>query len=141
MHVVRCFDDDNIIHVEGRIDPADDIVTIETELMLADLDSMERRIERLRKNAKKEKELLLQLDLAEKIITGLAEGIPARNIIETAEEQAMARQFFLLTSKPILFAANVAETDLPDGNDYTKKVAEIAAASGARAREVTQGDC
>ena len=132
VHVVRCFDDDNIIHVEGRIDPADDIVTIETELMLADLDSMERRIERLRKNAKKEKELLLQLDLAEKIITGLAEGIPARNIIETAEEQAMARQFFLLTSKPILFAANVAETDLPDGNDYTKKVAEIAAASGAK---------
>jgi len=132
VHVVRCFDDDNIIHVEGRIDPADDIITIETELMLADLDSMERRIERLRKNAKKEKELLLQLDLAEKIVAGLGEGIPARNIIESPEEQIMARQFFLLSSKPILFAANVAETDLPDGNDYTKKVAEIAAASGGK---------
>ncbi len=132
VHVVRCFDDDNIIHVEGRIDPADDIVTIETELMLADLDSMERRIERLRKNAKKEKELLLQLDLAEKIITGLSEGIPARTILETDEEKVMARQFFLLSSKPILFAANVAESDLPDGNDYSKKVAEVAEASGAK---------
>ena len=132
VHVVRCFDDDNIIHVEGRIDPADDIVTIETELMLADLDSMERRIERLRKNAKKEKELLLQLDLAEKIITGLSEGIPARTILETDEEKVMARQIFLLSSKPILFAANVAESDLPDGNDYSKKVAEVAEASGAK---------
>ena len=132
VHVVRCFDDDNIIHVEGRIDPADDIVTIETELMLADLDSMERRIERLRKNAKKEKDLLMQVDLAEKIISGLSDGIPARNIIETAEEKEMARQFFLLSSKPILFAANVAESDLPDGNDYSKKVAEVAAASGAK---------
>ena len=100
--------------------------------MLADLDSMERRIERLRKNAKKEKDLLMQVDLAEKIISGLSDGIPARNIIETAEEKEMARQFFLLSSKPILFAANVAESDLPDGNDYSKKVAEVAAASGAK---------
>ncbi len=132
VHVVRCFDDSNIIHVEGKIDPADDIATIETELMLADLDSMERRIEKLRKNARKEKELLQQVDLAERIIEGLSEGVPARNIIQTAEEQALARQFFLLTTKPILYAANVSESDLPDGNAYTRQVEEIAAGSGSK---------
>jgi len=132
VHVVRCFDDSNIIHVEGKIDPADDIATIETELMLADLDSMERRIDKLRKNARKEKELLQQVDLAERIIAGLSEGVPARNIIQTPEERALARQFFLLTIKPILYAANVSESDLPDGNAYTRQVEEIAAGSGSK---------
>jgi len=131
VHVVRCFDDSNIIHVEGKIDPADDIATIDTELMLADLDSMERRIEKLRKNARKEKDLLLQVELAERIITGLSEGVPARAIIQSPEEKELARQFFLLTSKPILYAANVGEADLPDGNAYTGRVAEIAAESGS----------
>jgi len=131
VHVVRCFDDSNIIHVEGKIDPADDIATIDTELMLADLDSMERRIEKLRKNARKEKELLLQVELAERIITGLSEGVPARAIIQGPEEKELARQFFLLTSKPILYAANVGEADLPAGNAYTERVAEIAASSGS----------
>jgi len=131
VHVVRCFDDSNIIHVEGRIDPADDIATIDTELMLADLDSMEKRIEKLRKNARKEKDLLLQVELAERIITGLSEGVPARAIIQSPEEKELARQFFLLTSKPILYAANVGETDLPGGNAYTERVEEIAAASGS----------
>ncbi len=131
VHVVRCFDDSNIIHVEGKIDPADDIATIDTELMLADLDSMERRIEKLRKNARKEKDLLLQVELAERIITGLSEGVPARAIIQSPEEKELARQFFLLTSKPILYAANVGEADLPGGNAYTERVAEIAAASGS----------
>ncbi|MBN1278160.1 MAG: redox-regulated ATPase YchF [Chlorobium sp.] len=132
VHVVRCFDDSNIIHVEGKIDPADDIATIETELMLADLDSMERRLEKLRKSARKEKDLLLLLDLAERIVTGLSEGVPARSIIQGDEEQSLARQFFLLTTKPILYAANVSEADLPDGNAYTEKVAEIAGQSGAK---------
>ncbi|NTW63195.1 MAG: redox-regulated ATPase YchF, partial [Chlorobiaceae bacterium] len=132
VHVVRCFDDSNIIHVEGKINPADDIATIETELMLADLDSMEKRIERLKKNSRKEKELIQLVDLAEKIIAGLAKGIPARSVIETPEEQETAKQFFLLTSKPILFAANVAEEDLLSGNDYTRTVAEIAAAAGSK---------
>ncbi|NTV99181.1 MAG: redox-regulated ATPase YchF, partial [Chlorobiaceae bacterium] len=132
VHVVRCFDDENIIHVEGKINPAADIETIETELMLADLESMERRIERLRKNSRKEKELQEQVELAEKIIKGLSEGIPVRKIVETPEEKETARQFFLLSSKPVLFAANVAESDLPQGNDYTKQVAEIAAESGSK---------
>jgi len=71
------------------------------------------------------------IDLAEKIIAGLGDGVPVRRITETDEEREMARQFFLLTSKPILYAANVAEGELPEGNDYSAKVAEIAAANGA----------
>ena len=131
IHVVRCFEDSDIVHVEGKIDPADDIATIETELMLADLDSMEKRMDKLRKNARKEKDQQTLVELAEKIISGLGDGVPVRRITETDEERDMARQFFLLTSKPILYAANVAESDLPDGNEYSAKVAEIAAANGA----------
>lgn len=131
IHVVRCFDDSNIVHVEGKVNPAGDIATIETELMLADLDSMERRIEKIRKNARKAKEFQLQVELAERIIGGLSEGIPARSLIEKPEERELARQFFLLSAKPILYAANIAETDLPDGNAYTAQVAERAAASGS----------
>lgn len=132
IHVVRCFDDPNIIHVEGKIDPAGDIATIETELMLADLDSMEKRIDKLRKGARKEKEQLQLLALAEKIIAGLGDGIPVRRILESDEERTIAKQFFLLTAKPELYAANVAENDLPDGNAYTAEVAGIAAASGSK---------
>ncbi|NTU92632.1 MAG: redox-regulated ATPase YchF [Chlorobiaceae bacterium] len=132
IHVVRCFDDPDIIHVEGKIDPAGDIATIETELMLADLDSMEKRLEKLRKGARKEKEQQLLADLAEKIVAGLGEGIPVRRILESDDEREMAKQFFLLTAKPELYAANVAEGDLPDGNDYTAMVAQIAAASGSK---------
>ncbi|NTU52507.1 MAG: redox-regulated ATPase YchF [Chlorobiaceae bacterium] len=132
IHVVRCFDDPNIIHVEGKIDPAGDIAIIETELMLADLDSMEKKMEKLRKGARKEKEQQLLVDLGEKIVTGLAEGIPVRRILNSDEEREMARSFFLLTAKPELYAANVAEDDLPNGNDYTAKVAEIAALSGSK---------
>jgi hypothetical protein len=130
--VVRCFDDPNIIHVEGKIDPAGDIATIETELMLADLDSMEKRMEKLRRGARKEKEQQMLVDLGEKIVSGLGEGIPVRRILETDDEREMAKQFFLLTAKPELYAANVAEGDLPDGNEHTRKVAEIAAATGSK---------
>lgn len=133
VHVVRCFEDENIIHVEGKIDPADDILTIETELMLADLESLERRLDRLRKNIRKEKELQGQLDLAEKLVEGLGKGVPVRKLLASPEEEIVARQFFLLTFKPVLYAANVAEGDLPDGNDHTRKVQAIAAESGASA--------
>jgi GTP-binding protein YchF len=132
IHVVRCFEDTNIMHVEGRIDPVEDIATIETELMLADLESMEKRMDKLRKNARKEKELQQALDLAEKIVAGLAEGTPARSILETGEERNMAKQFFLLTAKPVLYAANVAEGDLPDGNSFTSMVDGVAAESGSK---------
>jgi len=132
VHVVRCFEDNDIIHVHGKIDPADDIATIETELMLADLESMEKRMDKLRKNAKKDKELLPLVSLAEKIIKGLEEGIPARKIMETDEENELGRQFFLITAKPVLFAANVSENDLPDGNAHTEAVARIAAEADSK---------
>lgn len=132
VHVVRCFEDNDIIHVHGKIDPADDIATIETELMLADLESMEKRMDKLRKNAKKDKELLPLVSLAEKIIKGLEEGVPARKIMETDEENELGRQFFLITAKPVLFAANVSENDLPDGNTHTEAVARIAAEADSK---------
>lgn len=132
VHVVRCFEDTDVVHVHGKVDPADDIGTIETELMLADLDSMEKRLEKLKKNAKKEKELLPAVGLAEKIITGLGGGIPARSLMETEEEKALGKQFFLLSAKPVLYAANVSDDDLPDGNSFTAEVAEIAEKEGAK---------
>ena len=132
VHVVRCFEDSNVIHVHGRVDPADDIVTIETELVLADLESMEKRLDKLKKNARKEKELLPAVDLAEKLIKGLGEGLPARTLLETEEEKLLGKQFFLLSAKPVLYAANVSDSDLPDGNSFTAKVVEIAGKEGAK---------
>ncbi|MEC9487128.1 MAG: redox-regulated ATPase YchF [Prosthecochloris sp.] len=131
VHVVRCFEDSDVVHVHGKVDPADDISTIETELLLADLDSMEKRMDKLRKNAKKEKELMPAVELAEKLIKGLGDGIPARTILETDEEKELGKQFFLLSAKPVLFAANVSDNDLPDGNAYTEQVKKIAEDSGA----------
>ncbi|ASQ89911.1 redox-regulated ATPase YchF [Prosthecochloris sp. GSB1] len=132
IHVVRCFEDQNVIHVEGRVNPGDDISTIETELLLADLESMEKRIEKLRKNARKDKELQPLAELAEKVIAGLGDGIPARRIFETDREKDLGKQFFLLSAKPVLYAANVSENDLPDGNVLTASVAEIADKEGAK---------
>ncbi len=132
VHVVRCFEDTDVIHVHGKVDPADDILTIETELVLADLESMEKRLDKLKKNARKEKELLPVVDLAEKLIEGLGEGIPARTLLETDEEKLLGKQFFLLSAKPVLYAANVSDSDLPDGNSYTARVSEIAEKEGAK---------
>jgi ribosome-binding ATPase len=132
IHVVRCFEDPNIIHVEGRIDPEGDIATIETELMLADLDSMEKRMDKLRRGARKDKDQQQLVDLGEKILAGLGEGVPVRRILETDEEREVAKQFFLITAKPVLFAANVAETDLPGGNGHTATVERIAAENGSK---------
>ncbi|MCG8342777.1 MAG: redox-regulated ATPase YchF [Chlorobiales bacterium] len=132
VHVVRCFEDTDVIHVHGKVDPADDIATIETELILADLESMEKRLDKLKKNARKEKELLPAVALAEKLVKGLGEGIPARTLLETEKEKLLGKQFFLLSAKPVLYAANVSDSDLPDGNSFTSKVAEIAAEEGAK---------
>ncbi len=132
VHVVRCFEDTDVIHVHGKVDPADDILTIETELILADLESMEKRLEKLKKNARKEKELLPAVDLAEKLIEGLGKGMPARTLLETEEERLLGKQFFLLSAKPVLYAANVSDTDLPDGNSFTAQVAEIAGKEDAK---------
>ena len=116
-HVVRCFDDPNIIHVEGRVDPLDDLEIINTELALADLQSVEKRVERLRKTAKTNKDDKELLDFAEPIYELLAAGTPAR--LYTDGDPDLRRKAFknlaLLTAKPVIYVANVAEEDLPDG--------------------------
>ena len=127
VHVVRCFDDPNVVHVSGSVDPRRDIEIIETELLLKDLETVERRIERTEKAAKSgEKKLRDELAFYVRLRDHLAEGKPVRGFTVREEESAWLRSLFLLSAKPVLYAANVAEEDLPDGNDYVDVVREIA---------------
>ncbi|MFQ3597273.1 MAG: redox-regulated ATPase YchF [Chloroherpetonaceae bacterium] len=132
IHVIRCFDDSNIVHVDGSVNPERDIETIETELMLADLDSVEKRLPKLEKDAKKDAKLEPQVDLMRKVHSLLSDGKPARLAADSADEKAMLKSLFLLTSKPVLYAANVNEADVLTGNAYTKQVEEIASKEGAK---------
>jgi GTP-binding protein YchF len=131
-HVVRCFEDNDVTHVEGRIDPIADIDTIETELMLADLDSLEKRVDALTKKARgNDKEAKETLDLVESALTLLREGKPARLIERKAEQEKLFRSLGLLTAKPILYVCNVEEASAADGNAYSKQVEARAQAEGA----------
>ena len=133
-HVVRCFDDDNITHVEGRVDQLADIDTINLELVLADLESVNKRYTRVAKIAKtKDKDAVAELAVLDKIKPVLEEGISARSIEFTDEEQRIVKSLFLLTTKPVLYVANVAEEDVADyeTNDYVNKVKEFAASENA----------
>ncbi|MEM6381747.1 MAG: redox-regulated ATPase YchF [Pseudomonadota bacterium] len=134
VHVVRCFEDDDITHVDGKIDPLADIETIETELMLADLESLEKRVINTRKKASgKDKEALVVLPIMEAALTMLQQGKPARMVERTPEDEKAFRGLNLLTSKPILYVCNVEEDAAGDGNAYSAKVQDHAAATGARA--------
>lgn len=129
-HVVRCFDDDNITHVEGRVDPLADIDTINLELILADLDSVTKRHTRVAKIAKtKDKAAVAELAVLEKIKPVLEDGLSVRTITFTEEEQKLVNTFFLLTAKPVLYVANVSEDDLAavDDNAYVQQVRNFAA--------------
>src|SRR5829696_2678022 len=109
-HVVRCFQDDDVTHVEGRIDPVADIETIETELMLADLDSLERRVDALERRAKgNDKEAKEALDLINRTLVLLREGTPARVVERKPEEERAFRMLGLLSSKPVVYVCNVDE--------------------------------
>jgi GTP-binding protein YchF len=131
-HVVRCFEDSDVTHVEGRIDPLSDIATIETELMLADLESLERRVVSLEKRAKgADKEAKETLDLVNRCLAELREGRPARVAGVGPEEQRAFRTLGLLSSKPVLYVCNVEEASARDGNKYSALVAEQAAKEGA----------
>jgi GTP-binding protein YchF len=131
-YVLRCFEDDDITHVEGRIDPAADADTVETELMLADLESLERRHANLEKRAKgNDKEAKAQIVLIDKALELLREGKPARKAEIAAEDEAMWRSLQLLTAKPILYVCNVDEASAANGNAFSKIVEERAAAEGA----------
>jgi hypothetical protein len=130
IHVLRCFEDSDITHVHGKIDPVDDAEVIETELIIADLESVEKRIASLSKKAKSDKNLMQQVELLGKCQKVLEEGKPVRSMVtkENAKEIAYLQ---LLTSKPILYVCNVLEHEAVDGNEYSKLVAEKAAKEGA----------
>ncbi len=134
VHVLRCFEDDDITHVENRIDPVGDAETVETELMLADLESLEKRIQPLEKKAKGgEKEAKEQLALIERAIALLREGKPARNAELTPEERTPYRALNLMTAKPVLYVCNVEEGAAATGNKFSQAVEAKAKAEGAGA--------
>jgi GTP-binding protein YchF len=134
VHVVRCFESGDITHVEGRIDPVADIETIDTELMLADLDSLERRVGALEKKAKGgDKESQATVDLINRTLVLLREGKPARDVDVKPEEQKLFRTLGLLTSKPVLYVCNVEESAAATGNEFSQRVEERAKTEGAGA--------
>lgn len=132
--VVRCFEDENITHVSGKIDPIDDIETINVELILADLETVERRYDRSKKLAShKDKEAIQEFNVVKKLKEGLEAGIPARAVDLTEEEGKIAKQLHLLTAKPMLFVANVSEDEIADAenNEHVQRVKEYAAEEDA----------
>ncbi len=126
VHVVRCFDDPDIIHVNGSVDPVRDIGIINLELALADLEQVERRREKQKKLARTHKEAQAEVELLEQVAAELNQGRLVRHLGLTAEQQALLRPLDLLTAKPMIYAANVSETDLAQGNAWTQQVEALA---------------
>lgn len=134
IQVVRCFEDDNIIHVEGSVDPIRDIETIQIELALADLASLEKRREKANRSAKSgDKDAKRELEIIEKLLPVLEEGRPVRSASLTDDDKEIVKKWFLLTSKPTIYAANVDEGSLADpaSNPHVKRVMDFAAAENA----------
>jgi ribosome-binding ATPase len=131
-HVVRCFEDPDITHVANKIDPIADIETIETELMLADLESLERRVDALEKKIRgQDKEAKETLDLVNRALKLLRDGKPARFVERKPEEEKLFHSLGLLTSLPVLYVCNVEESAAASGNDYSRTVEQRAAEEGA----------
>ncbi|MBS0967217.1 redox-regulated ATPase YchF [Acetobacter okinawensis] len=131
IHVLRCFEDDDITHVEGGVDPVRDAEIIETELMLADLDSLEKRLPALEKRARnRDGEAVAQIEVMTPILAALRDGRPARTAIPAGEEETV-RRLQLMTSKPVLYVCNVDEDSASTGNAFSEKVKAKAAAEGA----------
>src|ERR1051325_4936034 len=131
-HILRWFDDDNVVHVEGSVDPIGDAETVETELMLADLDSLERREIALQKRVRGgEREAKALIEVIEPVLAGLRDGRPARLVDIPAERQRELKSLQLLSSKPILYIANVDENAAGTGNDWSERVAEYASGQGS----------
>lgn len=132
VHVVRCFEDTNIVHVEGSVDPIRDIETINLELIFSDLEVLDRRIDKTNKAARSgDKKAQEEIQFMERLKKHLEEGKPVRTLDVTADEQELIEQYFLLTSKPVLYAANLSEDDIVNGydsNPYLSKVIEYAKA-------------
>lgn len=134
VHVLRCFEDGDITHVDGSIDPLRDAETVETELMLADLESLEKRLAAGVKKARGgDKDAKAEIALMERVLEVLREGKPARTLaVAGAEEARRLAGLQLLTTKPVLFVCNVAEADAAEGNQWTRAVDDMAAACGAK---------
>ncbi len=134
IHVLRCFDDDNVTHVEASIDPVRDAETVETELMLADLESLEKRVEPLTKRVRgNDKDAAETLKLVERALALLREGQPARKLAVADDERRSFRMLQLLSAKPVLYVCNVDEVAAATGNAYATRVAAMAAEQGAEA--------
>lgn len=133
-HVVRCFDDDDVVHVHGSVDPVGDIDVVETELMLADLETVEKRLERAERAARTgDAEAKADRDVLTHLRDHLQAGHPERTFAAEADDRARYRDLGLVTSKPVVYVANVAESDLPHGNAHSDAVGKRAAAEDADA--------
>jgi hypothetical protein len=133
VHVVRCFDDDNVVHVDGSPDPIRDVETIEVELGLADIETVEKRIDRARKVARSgDKQAKLEVDFFEGLLSHISDGHPARTFEVPDAVSKAFRDCFLLTAKPILYVANVDDASLASGNDYSRALEEYAAKANAQ---------
>ncbi|HRC25812.1 MAG TPA: redox-regulated ATPase YchF [Alphaproteobacteria bacterium] len=127
IHVLRCFDDPDIVHVEGSVDPVRDAETVETELLIADLESVEKQIRTIEKKAKSgDKDSRIQLDLLDRVQKALADGRPARDIDLSEEERKPFRMLQLLSAKPVLYVCNVREADASTGNEWSARVDRMA---------------
>jgi GTP-binding protein YchF len=134
VHVVRCFDDENVIHVDGNVNPRRDIETINLELVFADLDQVERRMKKVAKDAlQKAKGAAEEKEALDKIIAMLMEGKPARNVELTDKQKPIVKQLNLITMKPMIYAGNVSEEELATGNAFFDVVKEVAAETGDQA--------
>lgn len=136
VHVVRCFEDDNIIHVEGSIDPLRDMETINLELIFADMDTVQKRGDKARKLVKTgEKKYGEEAELADRVLAHFEKGLPARSFEASDEEREILRQWFLLTTKPVIYALNIAEDDIskdPSGIPNVERVQQVASGEGAQ---------
>lgn len=142
VHVVRCFDDGDIVHVDGNVNPARDIETINLELIFSDMETLERRIEKTKKAVKSDKSLTTALEAYEKVLALLSEGKTARSGEYTEEECAILDEAGLLTIKPVIYAANVSEDEaagVSEDNAYYKEVVAAAALEGAQVIPVSAG--
>ena len=131
-HVVRCFDDDDVHHVDGSVDPARDVEVIDTELVLKDLDTVEKRQEKTsRARRSNDKDAIREADVVDALSAHLADGAPGRTFDWPDDAGVLRRELSLLTDKPVLYAANVAEDDLPDGNAHVEAVRGLAVGQDA----------
>lgn len=140
VHVVRCFEDGNVVHVDGNVNPIRDKETIDMELILKDIDTVEKRLEKLKKNAKTgEKKAVRLVQTGEKILAHLNDEKPARSLDLDDDEQELYKSMMLLTAKPILYVCNVDEDSVNDGNEHTIKFAEAVKNEGAQVILISAG--